>query len=317
MTTVTPQQTSGPPTPSTRRRPWFARRRGSGRYLFAPLVLTVTTAVLFALFFVWPGALGLIYSFTDYRGLGDLHFVGLQNYSDLLADTDFWSSLRRSVIYVCASVPLIYVTSLGIAALLTAENARGRTPAKVIFFLPWLISPIVIGVIWRWMFGENFGFVNYALSLAGIGPVSWTSDADLSLFVVILASAWGGTAFNMMLFIAAILNVPRSYLEAATLDGAGRWQRFRHITWPCIAPTSFMVVLLSTINQMKEFAMIQALNDGGPGTANRLIVQYIYETGFNRARVGYASAVSMILMVILLTIAFAQTRFEKRASRDL
>lgn len=316
MTTATPQQTRQSPAqaPGGGRR--FGHRR-LGRHTLAPLILTVTTAVLFALFFVWPGALGLIYSFTDYRGLGDLHFVGLENYSGLLTDGDFWSSLRRTVLYVCLSVPLIYVCSLGIAMLLTNQNAKGRTPAKVIFFLPWLISPIVTGVIWRWMFGENFGFINYALSLIGLGPVSWTSNADLSLFVVVFASAWGGTAFNMMLFIAAILNVPRSYLEAATLDGAGPWKRFWHITLPCIAPTSFMVVLLSTINQMKEFAMIQALNDGGPGTSNRLIVQYIYETGFNRAHVGYASAVSMILMVILLVIAFVQTRIEKRTSSDL
>ncbi|SDS51346.1 carbohydrate ABC transporter permease [Actinoplanes derwentensis] len=295
----------------------MTRAHKSGRYTVAPLLLTAVAAVLFALFFVWPGALGLIYSFTDYRGIGSLDFVGFENYTELAGDADFWSSLLRTVLFVCCSVPLIYVMSLGVAVLLTNERAKGRTPAKVIFFLPWLISPIVTGVIWRWTFGESFGFVNYLLGTLGFGPVPWQSNADLSLAVVVVASAWAATAFNMLLFIAALRNVPVSYLEAGQLDGANAWQRFRHITLPAIAPTSYMVVLLSIIGQMKEFAMVQALNGGGPGTSNRLIVQYIYETGFDSAYVGYASAVSIVLMVLLLIVAYAQTRLEKRATRDI
>ena len=125
-------------------------------------------------------------------------------------------------------------------------------------------------------------------------------------------STWGGTAFNMLLFIAAIRNIPQSYLEAAQLDGANGWQRFRRITLPLLRPTSFMVILLTTIGSMKEFAMVQALNGGGPGTANMFIVQYIYRTGFERADIGYASAASMVLMVILIVIALIQMRFDKR-----
>lgn len=292
------------------------RRRPYGRHTLAPLLLTGTTIVLFALFFVWPGALGLAYSFTDYRGLGDMDFVGLQNYQDLFVDQDFYSALTRTGLYVVQSVPLTYVVSLAIAVLLVNVHAKGTAAAKIVFFVPWLVSPIVTGVIWRWLFGESFGFVNYALGRLGAGPVAWASDANLSLLVVLLASAWASTAFNMLLFMAAIRNVPRSYYEAAQLDGANGWQRFRAITLPGIAPTSFMVVLLTTIGSMKEFAMVQALNGGGPGTENRLIVQYIYETGFNRAQVGYASAVSMVLMAILLVIALVQLRFERRATRD-
>ncbi|GAA1614728.1 carbohydrate ABC transporter permease [Actinoplanes couchii] len=290
--------------------------RRLGRYTLAPLLFTAVAAVLYGLFFVWPGALGLFYSFTDYRGIGEPEFIGMENYTDLFSDDDFWHSLTRTLLYVCASVPLVYVSALAIAVLLTSKYAKGRTAAKVVFFLPWLISPIVIGVIWRWMFGESFGAVNFLLDQLGAGAVPWSSNADLSLAVVVVASAWAGMAFNMLLFIAAIRNVPTSYYEAASLDGANAWQRFRNITLPGIAPTSFMVILLSTIGHMKEFAMVQALNGGGPGTSNRLIVQYIYETGFNRANVGYASAVSMVLMVLLLIIAFVQTRVEKRANRD-
>jgi alpha-1,4-digalacturonate transport system permease protein len=198
------------------------------------------------------------------------------------------------------------------AVALTTQRARGKTPARIIFFVPWLVSPIVAGVIWRWMFGESFGFVNYIIRLLGGDAVPWATNADLSLFVAVLASAWGGAAFNMLLFIAAISNVPRSYYEAAELDGANAWKRFWHITLPSIAPTSVLVILLSSLGAMKEFAMIQALNGGGPGTQNRLIVQYIYETGFQRSLVGYASAASMVLLVILMIIAIVQLRISKR-----
>jgi alpha-1,4-digalacturonate transport system permease protein len=281
------------------------------RHRLAPFVFTVAVIVLFGLFFVWPGALGLIYSFTDYSGVGPLEFVGPDNYVELAGDPDFWGSLVRTFLYAALYVPVGYALSLWMASLLVTATARGRTAAKVVFFIPWLVSPIVTGVVWRWMFGENFGFVNFVIDSLGGKPVPWSSDADLSLVIVVLASSWAGAAFNMLLFVAALKNVPQSYYEAAALDGAGPWRRFLSITLPSIAPTSFLVVLLSTINAMKEFAMIQALNGGGPGTANRLVVQYIYDTGFGRAQVGYASAASMVLMVVLLVIALVQLRFER------
>jgi alpha-1,4-digalacturonate transport system permease protein len=208
-----------------------------------------------------------------------------------------------------------YVIALGIASLLVSKFTRGKAVARVVFFFPWLISPIVTGVIWRWLFGENFGFVNYALTLVGADPVQWSTRSNLSLGVVLFAGSWASTAFNMLLFIAALKNIPRSYLEAAEIDGASPWQRFRNVTLPLLAPTTFMVVLLSTISAMKEFAMIQALNGGGPGTQNMLMVQYIYQTGFERARIGYASAVSMVLMVILLIVAAIQLRFDRGGDR--
>ncbi|MGN8244608.1 carbohydrate ABC transporter permease [Cellulomonas soli] len=305
---VVPLAGPAPAAPTPRPR----RRRPYGRYTLAPLLLTAVVIVLFGLFFVWPGALGLLYSFTDYRGIGDLDFVGLENYTDLAGDTDFWAALSRTALYVVLAVPATVALSLGIAVLLTNKWARGTGFAKVVFFIPWLVSPIVTGVVWRWLFGESFGIVNDVLGRLGMDPLAWSSDANLALAVVIVATAWANTAFTMLLYVAAIRNVPTSYYEAAQLDGANAWQRFRAITLPGIAPTTFMVVLLSTIGSMKEFAMVQALNGGGPGTENRLIVQYIYETGFDRAQVGYASAVSMVLMAILLVVALVQLRFEKR-----
>lgn len=308
---VAPQPGSSRP-----RRASVKRRRKKAQYVLAPVLLSGVVVVLFLLFFIWPGALGLLYSFTDYRGVGDLDFVGVENYVELLRDEDFYRALGRTLLYVVLYVPIGFAVSLGVAVLLVNLHARGKTLAKIIFFIPWLISPIVTGVIWRWLFGESFGFVNFAITSLGGEALPWSSDGNLALGVVIVASAWANTAFSMLLFIAAIKNVPVSYYEAAQLDGANAWQRFRAITLPGIAPTSVMVILLTTIGAMKEFAMVQALNGGGPGTENRLIVQYIYETGFQRAEVGYASAVSMVLMVVLLVIAFIQLQFDKKARSD-
>ncbi|SDE49384.1 carbohydrate ABC transporter permease [Auraticoccus monumenti] len=308
MTSVT-DRVSLEAAPATVRR--GGRRPQSGQRL-APALFISVSVVLFATFFVGPAALGIWYSLTDYSGVGDADFVGLENYGELLGDQQFWSSLGRTAVYTVLAVPLHFVAALFVAVLITSPAARGKGLAKIVLFVPWLISPIVTGVIWRWLFGENFGFVNHLLSLVGIGSVRWETDADWALVVVLLAGTWGGTAFNMLLFVAAIRNIPRSYLEAAEIDGASPRRRFFSVTLPLLAPTSFLVVLLGTLGSMKEFAMVQALNGGGPGTENMLIVQYIYRTGFERAEIGYASAVSMVLMAILVLVAVVQLRFDRK-----
>ncbi len=296
-----------------RRRPLSVK--GLVREHLTPLVFTVTTMVLFAIFFVWPGSLGLYYSFTSYRGVPwTLKWVGLENYVTLFGDADFYKALGRTVLYTALAVPLHYVVALAISVLLVSRHMRGATGARLVFFFPWLISPIVVGIIWRWLFGESFGFVNFVLQMVNLPAVRWQTDGNLALVVMLLAGTWGGTAFTMLLFIAALKNIPRSYYEAASIDGASEWRQFWSITLPLLRPTSFLVILLGTIGSMKEFALIQALNDGGPGTQNMLMVQYIYKTGFENTKIGYASAVSMVLMLILMVVAIVQMRIDNRGS---
>lgn len=286
------------------------RRRST--YTLAPLVLIAANVVLFALFFVWPAVIGLVYSFTNYTGVGAFQFVGLDNYTNLFGDSTFYDALFRTLLYTVLVVPLNFVLSLLVANLMVSKQAKGASIARVVFFVPWLISPIVVGVLWRWLFGENFGLINYVIEKLGGHAIAWQSNADLSLGVVVMAGAWWGTAFSMLLFIAAIKNVPTSYYEAASLDGAGPWRQFVSITLPSIAPTSFIVILLNTINAMKEYPLFVSLNNGGPGTSNNLLVQYIYETGFNRGQIGYASAASFVLMLILMAVAIIQLIANRR-----
>lgn len=286
------------------------RRRS--KYTLAPLVLIAANVVLFALFFVWPAVIGLVYSFTNYTGVGAFQFIGLDNYHNLFGDSTFYDALSRTLLYAVLFVPLNFALSLLAANLVVSKHAKGASVARVIFFIPWLLSPIVVGVLWRWLFGENFGLVNYVIEKLGGSAVPWQSNADLSLIVVVMAASWAWTGFSMLLFIAAIKNVPVSYYEAASLDGAGPWRQFVSITLPSIAPTSFIVILLNTINAMKEYPVFVALNNGGPGTSNNLLVQYIYETGFKRGQIGYASAASFVLMLILMAVAIIQLIVNRR-----
>ncbi|MDX3693947.1 carbohydrate ABC transporter permease [Streptomyces europaeiscabiei] len=286
------------------------RRRS--KYTLAPLVLIAANVVLFSLFFVWPAVIGLVYSFTNYTGVGAFQYIGLDNYHNLFGDSTFYDALTRTLLYAVLFVPLNFGLSLLAANLVVNKHAKGASVARVVFFIPWLLSPIVVGVLWRWLFGENFGLVNYVIEEFGGSAVPWQSNADLSLIVVVMAASWAWTGFSMLLFIAAIKNVPVSYYEAASLDGAGPWRQFISITLPSIAPTSFIVILLNTINAMKEYPVFVALNNGGPGTSNNLLVQYIYETGFKRGQIGYASAASFVLMLILMAVAIIQLIVNRR-----
>lgn len=270
-----------------------------------PLALIIPAAILYIIFFVGPAVIGLYYSFTNYKGLDNYKFVGIRNFQRLFVDPDFWSALKRTFEYVVINVPCATALALLAAILVTSRHALGSSAAKLLFFIPSLVSPIIIGLIWRWMFGESFGIVNQVIHAFGGKALHWETDSNLAFLVLIFASCWG-IAFNMLLFIGALKNVPTSMYEAAEIDGANAWQRFIHITLPGIAPTMFMVILLGSIGGIKEFAMVQALNNGGPGTSNRLVVQYIYQTGFSYSRIGYASAASMILMIILVVLTLIQ-----------
>jgi alpha-1,4-digalacturonate transport system permease protein len=273
-----------------------------------PLIFVGVNVVLFIVWFVIPAILGLYYSFTNSDGNPGERFIGLANYQKLFVDPSFYKALFRTFTYVICEVPLLYIVSLLVAVLLSSDKVKGKIVGKIVVFLPWCVSGIVTGVMWKWLFGQDFGFINYVLQKMGQKPIPWFSNGNTAFMVIVIAGVWAATAFNMLLFMNAIKNVPTSLYEAAEIDGASSFDKFWHITVPAIRPTSFMVILLATIGAMKEFVMVQALTDGGPGTDNMFIVQYIYTTGFDKSNVGYASAVSMVLFVILLILALIQMK---------
>jgi alpha-1,4-digalacturonate transport system permease protein len=299
------EMTSTPVQAGSARKKIPRKKDGNKKWAF---FFIAANLILFLLFFAWPALLGVFYSFTDYNG-NSATFIGLENYINLFQDQSFYKAMGRTFLYTLVGVPFIYCTSLLVSVLLVSKYTKGKTVAKVIFFFPWLISPIVAGVLWRWMFGESFGFVNFLISILGGDPLPWTSSGELATVVILFATAWGGTAFNMLIFIGALISIPKSLYEAADVDGANGWQKFWHITLPSLRSTSFLVILLATFGLMKEFAMVQSLTEGGPGTDTTFAVQYIYETGFDQMKVGYASAASMILFLILLVFSLIQFKY--------
>ena len=270
--------------------------------------------LFFLIFFVAPAIVGVWYSLTNYNGFKQMDFVGLDNYIRLFQDSDFYSTLWRTVLYSVVSVPIGYIVSLGFGMLLSSEKIKGITILRILIYWPILLSTIMVGLTWRWIFGESFGLINFLLDSAGLPQIHWATDSTAAFITTIIAGTWSGCGTNMLIFIGALKQISTELVEAATLDGANKWQVFWNITLPHLKPVSFMVIILSIIGSFKVFAMVQTLTNGGPGTATTYMIQYIYTTGFTRNRVGYASAVSMVLFVILLILSFVQTKISDEAS---
>jgi alpha-1,4-digalacturonate transport system permease protein len=186
------------------------------------------------------------------------------------------------------------------------KNIKFKGVFRAIFYWPTMISFIIVGVTWKWLLGENFGIVNYILSLMGHEPVKWLTSGLGATFSVIIATLWSRLGFYMVIFIAALQSIPISYKEAAEIDGATKVQMFKNITFPLLKPTSLLVLILSMIDAFKSYPLILALTEGGPGKSTTYLVQYIYEYGFTRYEIGYASAMSLILFIILSTLTIFQ-----------
>ena len=292
------------------------KKPGYSRYQRWALIFCAPNIILFIVFFLIPAIIGVWYSFTNYNGLGRMDFIGLQNYDRLFHDAEYYSVLFNTVKYTVVSVPLCYIVSLALALLLANDKIKGNAITRILVYWPTLLSSIMVGVTWKWLFSESYGFINYVLTVAGAEPVKWFSNPTSAFITTIVASAWSGCGVNMLIFIGGIKQVPQDLYEAARIDGASWWQQFRVITLPALKPLSFMVILLEIVGSFKVFAMPLTLTNGGPGTATTYMIQYIYKTGFERLDVGYSSAASMVMFVILLAVSYLQTRVNAKQEAE-
>lgn len=275
------------------------------------LLFTIPNMTLFVLFFLVPAVLGLAYSFTDYNGYADPNFVGIQNYIELFNDRDFINSFKQTVIFTLLTPISIYAVAIGISLLMSHKDVKGKGFLKAIIYVPTLLSPIIVGITWRFLFGENFGFINYMIGKMGFEAVKWSTYGPAAMFTIMLACIWCGVGGDMILILSRLSTIPEELYESAKLDGANSWQTFRNITLPMLKPTTFMIMLLGTINMFKEFAITQTISDGGPGSFTNFFVLYIYKTGFDQLKVGYASAASMVLFVFLICLSVIQMKISK------
>lgn len=271
-----------------------------------------------ALFFGLPVAAGLLLSLSDFdlyalADLGNLRFVGLGNYLHVLQTPLFWQALGNTVYFVVLGVPLSIGLSLGAAVLLQSKLARFKPLWRTALFAPVVTTLVAVAVIWRYLFHVRYGWVNHLLEGAGLSPVDWLGDPHWSMPTIILFAAWKNFGGNMIIFIAALQAIPEDLYEAARLDGAKAWAQFRHITLPSLAPTTLMVSILTVAGYFQLFAEPYVMTQGGPLHSTVSVLYLMYEEGFRWWNLGQASAVAVLLFLIIVAVTRVLMVFAKRA----
>ncbi|MEM8531735.1 MAG: sugar ABC transporter permease [Chloroflexota bacterium] len=265
---------------------------------------------LFALFVLWPISNSFYLSFTDYNGIRSPAFVGLQNYTQLAADSRFITALGNTTTYVLLVVTLN--TSVG---LLLALSLRRQTVVnqicRVLFFLPAVTSAVAMNVLWRWIFsGEDYGLGNTIRGFLGLPPVTFLANTSWTMPILVLMALWGGLGFTMILFLAGLQSIPASLHEAAAIDGASEQQRFWYITLPLLRPTLLYVIITGLITAFQVFEAVYIVfrsveSIGGVLDSGLMLVPYLYDQGFNRFDLGYASAIAWVLFAIIFVLTLA------------
>lgn len=264
--------------------------------------------ILFGVFFLLPLVLSIAFSFTNYDGWKTMDFVALDNYIELFTDSRFYVSLGRTLLYTICALPFRVIVPLLVAVLLCSNRVVAKSLTRTMVYIPVLMSALVVGITINWMFSQEYGLVNFIIQCLGGQPLEWSLNPALATFVIAFASVWASIGFNMIIYIGGIAGISQDLYEAARIDGANALQCFLRITVPMLSPTTFMVVLLSTVNLLKEYALVQGITQGGPGLSTTFIIQYIFDKGFNQMQYGYASAISTIVMIVFALIAYAQFR---------
>lgn len=238
-------------------------------------------------------------------------FVGLDNFNNLFHDATFWDSLVHTLGFIVGYIPLVMVTGLGIALLLN-RALKGVAIFRTAFFIPVVSAWVAIALIWQWIFNPQFGLLNYLLGLIGVHGPAWLFDPQWAMPAIILTSVWKDTGFVMVMFLAGLQNIPGEYYEASLVDGANGWEQFRSITLPLLSPTTFFALIISLINSFQVFDQVWIMTAGGPAGATTVLVEQIVKNAFSYSKMGYASAISWVLFVLVFAVTLFQTRVQKR-----
>ncbi|MEC1526180.1 sugar ABC transporter permease [Neobacillus niacini] len=265
----------------------------------------------FLLVMLFPLVYSIYISLTDWQLLGDPNFIGSENYQRLVNDPDFWVVLKNTIIFAAGLVPINILMAL-LLALLLQKSLPGIGLFRTAIFIPVMTSIVVWSIIWKYMFGTEEGFINQILAAVGIDGPAWLYDPDLAMGAVIVVSALKNVGLNMVLFLAALQQVDKNLYEASYLDGANRLKQFTNVTLPMITPTVFLTLILTVIGSMKVFGQIYVMTNGGPGNTTKVLVYYIWENAFKLFDFGYASAIALVLFVIILFFTIIQWSARRR-----
>ena len=312
MATDTATRPAGTRSPDAAR----ARRRRRTRDTAVAYLLLGPNLLLFGVFMAVPLVLVVVLSLQRYTGFGAAEWVGAANYTELAGDRVFWRSALNTVVFAAVTVPVTLALGLWVAVLLN-KHVPGRGLFRALFYLPYVISGVVIAMVGKWIFNENVGVVNRVLRALGGDGIGWQSEGMPALVSLMTMLIWARLGLVMVIYLAGLQGIPTEYYEASALDGAGRWQQFRHITWPLLRPTTFFVVVLTVIESFQVFDVVYVMTGGGPGNATQVLTTYAYETGFGSRRQGYAAAIGLVVYVAVLGFTVLWWQVQKRREADV
>lgn len=280
--------------------------KGNFHQTAAPLLFLLPNILIFGTFIIIPAIQGLRMSFTEWGVFTPVRFIGLDNFKELIADEVFWKTFSNTMVYSFFTVTLIMVYSLVLALLLYRNTLKGEKLFRSLFYIPSLLSMITVGIAWRFILGDEMGIINYLLRLYGGEGVRWLTDSTLSMVSIIGVSIWAQAGYYMVVLIAGLQAIPIELYEASRIDGASPPKTFFFITMPLLKSTLLVVMVLATIASFKAYELISVMTKGGPGYATKLIVQQVYQVAFLEDRMGYASAMSIALMLIIAIFTLLQ-----------
>ena len=271
---------------------------------------------LIGVFFVVPVIAGLVLSFTDFDlyAIGDpanAQFVGFDNYQAVLANPLFWKALTNTLYFVVVGGPLSVLVSLAAALLVHSKRAKWPGFFRTVYFTPVVTTLVAVAIVWRYLDHPKYGLVNALLNRIGLPSVDWLGDPHWSMPAIVILAVWKNFGYNMLIFIAGLANIPDEQYEAAQLDGAGWWGRFRHVTLPWLGPTFVFVAVITMLGNFQIFAEPYVMTQGGPLQSTTTVVLMMYEEGFRWWRMGLAASIAFILFVIMLACTWIQMRLTR------
>ena len=278
--------------------------------------LFVTPSFLgFLMFSLFPLVLTAVLSVSDWNlvsGLRGIRFTGLANFKELIGDTWFIDSLKNNIKFVLFSLPLLLMLGF-LFAVLIQNFAFGKKTFKTIFFFPYISSIVAVATVWRVIFQPTYGPINQLLRSIGMeNPPAWLMDPKWALPTIAMMYIWQELGYYILIFITGLQAIPETLYEAAEIDGANRWKQIFHITLPLVSPTTFFLFITGMISTFKIFDAVQVLTQGGPGSSSSVLVYYLYKVSFNFYKVGYGSAVSVVLFLIVFGVTAFQMKLQKR-----
>lgn len=275
---------------------------------YVPYLFLLPAGVILLVFFFIPFFQTIVLSFQDYSSsIYNPTWIGLQNYIKLFHSPVFYKVLLNTFAYLFIAVPILAIIPLFLAILIS-QKIKGVTLYKILIYLPVIVSIVVAAIAFKWLYAEQ-GILNYAIGLLGLPPVGWLTDTRFSLISVIIVTIWKGVGYYMMIYLAALMSVPKELYEACDIDGASALKKHLTVTIPHIMPTLALVSTISAISAMKVFAEIYVMTKGGPLNSSKTIVYYIYERAFENLDLGYASAMAVVLLAIVMVFSLINILF--------